>query len=112
LVLTETWFNDSNIYDIEGYVGYHVYRQASKGGGVSIYVSTNLKSDLISELSFIGDTFEICSVKVIICNDVYFNVVGLYRPPRDHISQFNSIFFDILETNFSQSSNVVLLGDF
>ena len=47
IVLTETWLHEEEFknYSFYGYDGYHCARKRKKGGGVAIYVNTNLKSN-------------------------------------------------------------------
>lgn len=43
LVLTETWFNENQVGDIDGFQGYHCTRSTGcRGGGVSIFINASL----------------------------------------------------------------------
>ena len=111
IVLTETWFSEGNIHDIDGYVGYHTYRQ-TRGGGVSVYVCNSLGSYILNDFSFINDIVETCAVKVILRNSISINIVGVYRPPNSgNLHNFNVTFFNDVVTKFDARSNVVVVGD-
>ena len=48
IVLTETWFSEDNKFEINGYNGYHTVRSDRRSGGVSVYVSKSLESQILS----------------------------------------------------------------
>lgn len=111
IVLTETWFSNLNLCDIEGYVSYHSFRSESRGGGVSIFVRNDIKASHIQEKSYVTDSIECCTVEI--CGSQHNKstlVAALYRPPTAPIIEFcNNV-----ENNFlsmSRNKNVILCGD-
>ena len=63
-VFSETWFKSDNCTDIAGYVGYHSCRNDRTGGGVSVYVRSEIKSNFREELSDVTDLLETCVVDI------------------------------------------------
>lgn len=112
LVLTETWFVDGLCWELQGYVGHHVVRADRGGGGVSVFIRSDLQCTLNTNLTSICDSYEICAVEVIPDADNRVNnltILGTYRPPTGSII----LFTEHLETVFTTMSNrsVVLCGD-
>ena len=112
IVLTETWLKDkSHASNIPGYVAYHSIRPNDKGyGGVSIYIKNELQSSEIVEFSINTDIFESVGAKISIRNKII-NIIGIYKPPRSPLDQFNGQFFDKLSILPANEMNF-LTGDF
>jgi hypothetical protein len=109
--LTESWLNeDVGEYNIGGFMAYHTMRKDRAGGGVSIFVRSDFKSENISVLSQCTDIFESCAVRLNVSNKCY-NIVGVYRPPDASISSFNDVFFEIFDNNRLYTNNLSVLGD-
>lgn len=109
VVFTETWFNNRYTCDIDGYAGYHVTRDNSRGGGVSVYVRSNLHSNYIDEKSFVSDCIECCSVQIKsskLHNSPSLYIVGIYRSPSGSIDDFNNC---ISELFLNQSAGKLLM---
>ena len=53
LVLSETWFSEQSISDLQGFLGYHTLRIIGKSGGVSVYIQSCLDSRCLLDLSFV-----------------------------------------------------------
>ena len=116
ILITSESFLDSNstsIMKIDGYNGYHVARENSKRGGVSIYTSNHLNIDQVSEFSFIDSEIEICTVKLKISNQDY-TISGVYRPRYKHhkVKEFNKKLSNILKHDTFKKSKTILMGDF
>ena len=79
---TETWFDSISKTDIPNYNGFHVIRNERSGGGISFYVSDKFSSRLISDLSYVCSTIEVCTIEVCSNN---FNIIciSIYRPHSD-----------------------------
>jgi len=109
IVLSETWFSPAYTADIEAYCSYHVYRDARRGGGVSVYVRDDYTSRLIPRLSYVGENVEMCSVEVIagISRVV---VHGVYRPPDGDLSLFTEELLNVL-SNARHNVHSVVIGD-
>lgn len=114
LVLTETWFNETNLCSVDGYNGYHSIRSNTRGGGVSVFVKCHYKSAKLDNVSVITDEVECCGVVI----DLKTNksseklyIYGVYRPP--HLSAGES-FIKFLEQNIVSSSckdKILITGD-
>jgi len=87
LVLSETWFSSDTVDDMDGYAGFHVYREDRRGGGISIYIASKYKSRKIDRWSFIDEHCEVCSVELVL-NEEAITVVGIYRPPDRNVQMF------------------------
>lgn len=113
IVMTETWFSNSNVCNIEGYNGYHVFRSNIGGGGVSIYVRETIKSIQIENSSFINDAIECCSVEIVgdqAGKSDNMTVVGIYRPPSAPVDQFIH-HLEVKILDHSRKKSVALCGD-
>jgi len=112
VILSETWFNEDNCYDIPGYKSYHSYRKDRGGGGISIYVSAKLKSKIISDICVITPVAEFCGAAVSLSASVTINVIGFYRPPGNStIEQFCNFYENSILSKFSPSQMIVAGGD-
>jgi len=87
IVLTETWFSEDSVREIEYYKGYHVFRNDRRGGGVSIFVNSQLVSDYCSEFSFINDIAEVCAANAVIGSSKI-KILGVYRAPDKSVPAF------------------------
>ena len=55
LAITETWLSETNkeLFQLSGYQSYHLVRTIRPQGGVSVYISNNIQSTQIKELTLI-----------------------------------------------------------
>ena len=111
LILTETWFSTSYTVDLSLYHSFHSTRNERRSGGVSVFISKKFNANKISNLSFVNETIEVCTVKFKIppSNTEVF-IVGIYRPHSDTIENFISILNFIL--NSIGNKIIYLVGDF
>ena len=110
LILTETWFSESLISDVDGYDGFHVRRSAGHGGGVSIYVKSSIPAQAVPDKSYVLEWVECCTVSISsdFCSQLL--ITGIYRPPSKSIDSFlNTLTNDILQD--SRGKQVLLCGD-
>ena len=112
LVLTETWFSECTITEIDGYVSYHTYRKDSRGGGVSIYVRNSFSTKCITNFMIESPDVEMCAVTVNFSSELRYDVLGFYRPPSGNLSLFNSYILSNILTEYTSSTPVILCGDF
>jgi len=109
IVLTETWFCAESVMEIEGYSSFHVYRTDRRGGGISVFVRTDLNSECVVDWSNINDFCEMCYVQVSL-DQWKAKIIGIYRPPdRDIVS-----FCDYIEPVLNRIRNselTILVGD-
>ena len=62
IVLSETWFSRDSVFNLQNYNGYHSYKGARSGVGVSIFVSESIRSSEVPALSINDDVLETCCV--------------------------------------------------
>jgi len=116
-VVVETWFKVHHSFDFTNIPGYNLFRRdrtRRRGGGVGIYVRSDLKSKLC-EHQVADIRIELLWIEIIFNNHMY--IVGaLYHPPKalykqaELLSEIESS-IDIFTANFSEAT-VVLAGDF
>ena len=111
LVLTETWFTPNYTVDLPSYHSFHSTRNERRSGGVSVFISKKLNANKVSNLCFVNDTIEVCTVrcKVPLATTEVF-IVAIYRPHSNTVENFiNSLNF-ILDS--IGNKRIYLLGDF
>ena len=91
ILLSETWLNKSSPkISLPGYNIYNVHRTHKKGGGVSILISSIIKS-CHKTVNIQLNTIELCLVKIKLEHNQKNIVVGsLYRPPNTSCVEFVS----------------------
>ena len=92
--LSETWLKESNkdLYNIEGYSSIHNVRSDNRGGGVSLFVTQDIKYNVRNDLSdMIEDVCEAVFIEVPsteICSHKKVIVGEIYRPPHQSVKDF------------------------
>lgn len=114
LIFTETWFSNDITHDIDGFIGYHITRDDSRGGGVSIYVRSSLASRINSNASITTEYLECCSIQLKSskspnCPALY--IVGIYRPPNGSVALFNDCLTELLLENSRGKKRMIICGD-
>ena len=112
LCISETMLSDT-ISDNEIYIeDYNVYRRdrkGKKGGGVCLYVKSNLSVTLLNDL--LSETVEILWVKIHLnCVNMYLKIAVVYRPPNALENYFNAL-IDNLNKAVCDKNEFVMLGD-
>ena len=111
IVLTETWFTDNFKFEIDGYNGYHVVREENRrSGGVSVYVSKALESQILPEISLTNNGIEICSVKVNLGLEIWY-LLSIYRPHSGTPEEFLQNITEILDFPQIQNRKIMITGD-
>ncbi|CAF0917391.1 unnamed protein product [Brachionus calyciflorus] len=115
--ITETWFNDKSVKNIDGYTHYSRERSTqSVGGGVIIYVKSSIESYEVTDLC-LDNTNEVEQVwcKVVTGIDKIL-IVCIYRPPnssRELSTKINNL---IRKANHLVGSkfytSLLIFGDF
>ena len=96
ILLSETWLNKSSLkISLPGYITYNVHRTHKKGGGVSILVTSVIKSRC-KTVNIQLNTIELCLVEIKLEHNQKNIVVGsLYRPPNmscvEFVSEYESL---------------------
>lgn len=107
--VTETWLHDG-IYDTEitppGFCVVRGDRKYGRGGGVALFLKTNIKFSVIQGPPQIESVW--CKLNV---ENISLVVGVVYRPPGSPIDQLHALCDFMYEHNLS-SSNLILMGDF
>ena len=111
IIFSETWLNQSDVVNHDGYNSYHSIRSSKAGGGVSIFIKSNYKSMQLEKFSIVKDYIELCGTEIKFHNQTKLVVLGVYRPPNSSISDFNITLNDIMNS-FPQQTHVYIVGDF
>ena len=110
-VLSETWFNESNVCDIKGYSSHHTFREVGRSGGVSIFYGDHIAARKVDELSYSNMSIEVCTAEVSMGGEVWF-VVGVYRPHSDTSLNFDMELNNILSHPVLGGKSCIVMGDF
>ena len=107
----ETWLqNSSHSVDIDGYTFVHNHRPDKAGGGVGLYITSELEFKLRDDLT-IAECFE--SLFIEICRSRGKNIIvgAVYRPPNQMPSEFVSGFNNALSKISKENKLCYILSD-
>ena len=111
--LLNSSYNDNNsLFEIPNYTFIKRNRNNGKGGGVAVYIKTNLKWERRQDLE--TDSVECICLQIFEKNAKSFLVTVFYRPPSGSIylsENFNELFSNLLATIDLTSLELILLGD-
>jgi len=111
VVLVETWLRPeiAAYFTINGYTAHHLFRTDKRGGGISVYVSTEFSQIRFSSTDIIDKDLELLKIELRIDCTPY-NLFSIYRPPNGDIEHFLSK----IEYSISMNPNIntFLIGDF
>ena len=113
--LTETWLNDNSLLDSYSLQDYNLIvnnRCRSKGGGVGMFIKSNVKYTRRHDLSHMSDSFESLFIEVTHSRVKHCVVGVIYRPPGCTINEFLNLFESTLQKINNEHKSCVLLGDF
>ena len=119
IIITETWLkkqHSTKMFDINGYLCYRRDRIKRRGGGVAIYISKEVKSEVFSTNND-NDLFEVLWIKTYI-NESECLIGGLYHPPQPSynpkllLEYLERTIEDFANNSSSASSVLILAGDF
>lgn len=108
IALSETWFSDQQVCDIEGYNSYHIFRSGVTGGGISVFVRDGINTVKVEEHSTMRDFVECCSIDIL--GDQLLSLIAVYRPPGASVDQFLQ-YFEHCILPASRNKNVIICGD-
>ena len=116
LGITETWLTDKNyeLYNIPNYVFVEKHRTSRSGGGVGLFLPTNLSYKDRRDLGIFSDTLEALFIEIDIDSQHHSKnvVIGVvYRPPGSDLQHFTTVFDTILSKIKSEKKRCYLLGD-
>ena len=107
--LTETWLNDdiADSYELNNYNHIHRYREDQVGGGVSLYLNSNL---VYKERQDIENYFMSSAEAVFVETDQAI-IACIYRPPSSSVTDFNSDLAKVLDIISKERKKCYLMGD-
>lgn len=109
MAMTETWLDDSisnNLLHIQGY-NIHRVDRLSRGGGVGVYVKTNIKYDVFTTNKHIEQIWMKINVNWV---NIAFGVI--YNPSRNNYVNFLNDFETTLSTIIPLYDDIICTGDF
>ena len=123
ILLQETWkIVDKSIFPLRGYSELiHKGRSAGQGGGVGLYLKTDLKFKILDEKSlFFDHVLESICAEITLPSTKKIAIVSLYRPAAGHptlspvfqFDQFIELFSNLISSLQDSYSEIYLFGDF
>lgn len=103
IVLSETWLQPNNNFEIRGYNFVHKSRNDGYGG-VGILISQDIEYEEIDITTNFNPNIEACAVNLPVAG---INIISIYRPPNSQVSQND---WQNLLDQFS--SYTIFCGDF
>ena len=115
--LTETWFNNvtADLYDMQRYSSVHNYRTGRTGGGVSIFVKSDISFHKRCDLCCCDNELECVFIEIEkenFSNNSPIVVSVIYRPPDKDINKTNEKLLELLNIIFDEKKACILMGDF
>jgi len=99
--------------NIEGYNKIMKHRANGRGGGVALYIDSQLSFEPLDNLCDIGsDEFESIFANVSVSHNNKITVGTIYRPPGNNIEKFNISFEVLLNRISNRHCKTYLAGDF
>ena len=114
IAISETWFTPNTVTDVFNIAGYkleYISRNKGKGGGVAMYINSNLEYKKIESKSIcVDDSFECLTTELTVNGSKNIIIACIYRKPGSSIDDFTVK----LEELFCTFKNKVLYicGDF
>lgn len=106
ICFSETWFSSDECVQLAGYDCVSACRSRKAGGGVAIYIRSELSYKIVPDYKIIDDNVECI---VIQCCDILFAL--MYRPPSGSVNDFLHFSETLLEQSMELNLQVVLVGD-
>lgn len=113
--VSETWLSseqDKNIFSLPGYNFITNNRHGKRGGGVGLYIPSQLEFQVRQELSVMTDNLETLFVQVFLPERRNIVVGIIYRPPQGNLGLVTDDLHDLLSVPFLNNKSVFLMGDF
>ena len=112
--ISETWLNDSSpSVDIDGYSFVHKGRENRSGGGVGLYVSSNLNFKLRCDLDFLeSNVAESLFIEIVKPQGKNIVTGVIYRPPNHNVDEFLTMTNELLSKISKENKICYLMGDF
>ena len=115
IAVSETWLTElsEDTFNLMGYSFVSKSRTNKLGGGVGLYIDSNLEYKLRSDISLLNDSIECVFVEIQQKNSANIIVGCVYRPPNTDLSLFNLELLSILnKINGRNPKPTIIAGDF
>jgi len=114
IALSETWSDDQicGLYKLPNYKDVVNNRKSKRGGGVSLYINSDIGFKERNDISSREDIFESLFVEIIREKQANIIIGVIYRPPGDRLTLFQDEFNRILTQITRENKIVYLLGDY
>ena len=114
IALTETWLTANNLemYPMSGYQSLSAARPEKRGGGVSIYIRSDLHLKHRADLDVMSADVECIFSEVTLPSGAVFLIGVVYRPPNSNADAFLAWFGNVLMQIESEKKVCYLLGDY
>ena len=116
ICITEAWVNEEvygdsfQEYEIDGYSFYLYQRRGKKGGGVALYVKSNIQSVLMTDIKANVDV-ESVWIDILAHNKSY-RIGAFYRPPNQSHELDMEMAQEIETACHNNEKGIVIMGDF
>ena len=111
IFITETWWNQSSVPNLESYTLYRNDRMTSRGGGVAIYVDNSIKSSETAEPSLLNAKEQVWCVITAGSESILLGCI--YRPhTNDPIEEVNMNISTAKRLASTTYNGLLLCGDF
>ena len=118
LCLSETWSTDKSFHGnsnlhLLNYDALHLERKTNKkGGGVLIFVKSNLAYRVRNDISISDCDREILSIEIMNKGTKNFIISCCYKPPTGNVKKFNDSLNHIFQCANKEKKGFFVLGDF
>lgn len=115
IAVTETWTNEDNeqLVDIAGYNKIIKHREVGKGGGVALYIDSDLRFTPATELAhFIAGNYDSVFANIYLSTYKTVTVGAIYRPPGTDIKTFNDSLTNLLKDSKFRQNKIFLAVDY
>ena len=115
--LTETWLSQDTVdlYNLDGYQHFNLFRGSKRGGGVSLFIKENITADIRNDLNIMHSSIECLFLEIPkqFVNATNNLLVGIiYRPPNTEVKIFNETLTKLLDKIKTENKILYLMGDF
>ena len=113
IAISETWLsdNDSDNFNIDGYITFTCSRIYKKGGGVALYINNSLQHKYLPNKSkCIDNCAEAVSVEITLKNGKKVIVCCIYRAPNTELDQLSEFINNVCRN--IRNKTVYMCGDF
>ena len=113
-IISETWLNNSDdSVELEGYDFIHSHRHGSVGGGVGLFLDSNLDFKLREDLNDLNiELAESLFVEILNPKGKGIVIGTIYRSPKQNVNGFIQKFNSLMAKIAKENKICYLMGDF